>query len=348
MVVLNGSIDAKTVITFQGQLNSVRERGFGRFILDMENVKYVNSTGLGYLINLADTSGGDRAGISLVKVQPKVKVVFDMLGLNAFFKIYSSREEALKHLAPQGEAAAAQSPEPTQIMQPVRQQPAGAPAPAPPVRRPASRQMPVAPVKPASSGRIPARPRPASSGAIQPPAARPAAPAGGKVSTHVECQSCKALLAVKEVGTYKCPRCFVFFNYVGEDKVNFLPRQKMVPVQMSLNFTPECTEGLVEFVKHFAGRAGFKPQGVTEAQAAVKETVDTIKKHAYGGNDNNVYHVLLLAADSELEMRFADYGSTMNASKGDLFASARRNVDQLNIRNHPRGGNVVTLSKKAK
>ena len=97
LVILNGSIDAKTVITFQTHLNSVKERGVERFIMDMENVKYVNSTGLGYLINLSDSVTPDKGGISLVKVQPKVKVVFDMLGLNAFFKIYATRDEALKH-----------------------------------------------------------------------------------------------------------------------------------------------------------------------------------------------------------------------------------------------------------
>ena len=97
LVILNGSIDAKTVITFQTHLNSVKERGINRFILDMENVKYVNSTGLGYLINLSDSVNGEKGGIALVKVQPKVKVVFDMLGLNAFFKIYQTRDEALKH-----------------------------------------------------------------------------------------------------------------------------------------------------------------------------------------------------------------------------------------------------------
>ncbi|HXX93524.1 MAG TPA: STAS domain-containing protein, partial [Planctomycetota bacterium] len=98
IVILNGSIDAKTVITFQTHLNSVKERGIERFIMDMENVKYVNSTGLGYLINLSDSVGPEKGGISLVKVQPKVKVVFDMLGLNAFFKIFPTREEALKHM----------------------------------------------------------------------------------------------------------------------------------------------------------------------------------------------------------------------------------------------------------
>lgn len=99
MVALSGAIDAKTVVSFQNQLNAVRDRGISRFILDMENVKYVNSTGLGYLINLADSIQPQGGGVALVKVQPKVKIVFDMLGLNAFFNIYGSRKDALEHFA---------------------------------------------------------------------------------------------------------------------------------------------------------------------------------------------------------------------------------------------------------
>jgi anti-anti-sigma factor len=110
LVILNGSIDAKTVITFQTHLNSVKERGMNRFILDMEQIKYVNSTGLGYLINLSDSLETGEGGVTLVKVQPKVKVVFDMLGLNAFFKIYATRNDALKAFAAPASASAPTEP----------------------------------------------------------------------------------------------------------------------------------------------------------------------------------------------------------------------------------------------
>ena len=327
LVVLNGSIDAKTVITFQTHLSSIKERGIERFILDMENVKYVNSTGLGYLINLSDSVSPDRGGISLVKVQPKVKVVFDMLGLNAFFKIFQTREEALKHLAGAAaepvpssgsETATLKGREQTPVMQPAVRTPA--PAPPPP---------------PAASA------RPAA------PAAPPRPPAAAE-TLHVECQACKSLLAVLDVGTYKCPRCLTMFNYVGGGKVSFLPRQKALPVQMSLNFSAECVEGLLEFVKRLAGRTGFKPDGISEVQTAIRETVETIRQHAYGGNENNVYHVLMVATDSELELRFADYGSSLNSDRPGLFATVRKAVDRFDIKHHPKGGNVVTLSKRAK
>lgn len=321
LVILNGSIDANTVITFQTHLNTVKERGISRFILDMENVKYVNSTGLGYLINLSDSVQGGKGGISLVKVQPKVKVVFDMLGLNAFFKIFPTRDEALRYMMSE---PAASGTDQTVVL---KSRDATPPSPTSATPR---FHTPVSPSAP--------HPVPASFGAAGP----------ATETLHVECQACKALLAVREVGTYKCPRCLTPFNYVGGGRVSFLPRQKALPVQLSLNFSPECTEGLMEFVRRMSARSGFTPNGISEVQSAVRDTVETIRRYAYGGNENNVYHVLMVAVDSELEMRFADYGVSLNSDRGDLFGSVRRVMDRFELKNHPRGGNVVTLSKKAK
>jgi anti-anti-sigma factor len=341
LVVLNGSIDAKTVITFQTHLSSIKERGVERFVLDMENVKYVNSTGLGYLINLSDSVSPDRGGISLVKVQPKVKVVFDMLGLNAFFKIFQTREEALKHLT--GGGAAAEPPAalaaqetaalkaPTREMTPVIQHAVRTPASPAPQPAHASTPRVHTPAPPAAPA----------------PAAAPV-PAAAAETLHVECQACKTLLAVKDVGTYKCPRCMALFNYVGGGKVSFLPRQKALPVQMSLNFSPECVEGLLEFVRRMAQKTGFSAGTITEVQSAVKEMVETIRKHAYGGNENNVYHVLMVTADSELELRFADYGVSLSADRAEIFGNVRKFSDRFEVKNHPKGGNVVTIHKKAR
>ncbi len=330
LVVLSGSIDAKTVITFQTHLNSVKERGVQRFIMDMESVKYVNSTGLGYLINLSDTVGQDKAGgISLVKVQPKVKVVFDMLGLNAFFKIFNTREEALKHLT--AEPAVSSSDQTVILKSPMRE-----PTPGP---------SPTA-VTPRLHTHVAQAPSPPTSRSIAAPLAEGGV--GGAETLHVECQACRALLAVRELGTYKCPRCLTPFTYQGGGKVSFLPRQKALPVQLSLTFSSECTEGLLEFVRRFSAKSGFTPLTISEVQSAVKDTVELIRRHAYGGNENNVYHVLMVSVDSEIEMRFADYGASLNSDKGDLFASVRKVMDRCELKNHPKGGNVLTLAKKAK
>jgi anti-anti-sigma factor len=339
LVILNGSIDAKTVITFQTHLNSVKERGINRFILDMENVKYVNSTGLGYLINLSDSVNGEKGGIALVKVQPKVKVVFDMLGLNAFFKIYQTRDEALKHFTTEPIAGPTEQ---TVVLKSTKAEP-------PPAAVPVSARPAVAEAAPAPSAPTP-RIAPSPAHVAHAPVAE-AAPAAGEL--HIECRTCKALLAVKDVGTYKCPRCFTLFNYVGGGKASFLPRRKAMPLQLSLNFSKECTQGLLEFVKLVSQQAGFTDGTANDLVSAVRSTVDSILQYAYGGNDNNIYHVMLVTADSEIELRFADYGSSITAEKTGadgrpVFDQARSVMDKFELRNHPKGGNVLTLSKKAK
>ena len=69
-----------------------------RFILDMTEVKYVNSTGISCLINLAESGGpGDRA-VTLVALQPKVKIIFDTMNVTPFFKTALSVDAAAKEL----------------------------------------------------------------------------------------------------------------------------------------------------------------------------------------------------------------------------------------------------------
>jgi anti-sigma B factor antagonist len=96
IVALSGAIDATTVVRLMGQITAARDRGVDRFILDMEKVTYVNSTGMGFLITLSDTTKG--AGVPIVRVQPKVRVIFDMMNLGSIFRMHSSREAALAEL----------------------------------------------------------------------------------------------------------------------------------------------------------------------------------------------------------------------------------------------------------
>ena len=315
LVVLNGSIDAKTVITFQTHLNSVKERGMNRFILDMEQIKYVNSTGLGYLINLSDSLGTDEGGITLVKVQPKVKVVFDMLGLNAFFKIYPTREDALSALTRVNRSA----------------------EPIPAKKSPTQK----APSRPAPAKHSPTKTAPAkktSAGALR-----------------ISCATCKSQISVKEPGTFKCPRCLSLFNYSGNGKASFLPRRSAPPVQMSLHFGVECTDGLVGFVKGLtlARDLGLGDEESNELESAVRETVSILHDHAYGGNRNNIYHVQIISSENNIELRFADYGASLSVDrKGadgqSIFSRLRGQVDRFELKNHPKGGNFIIISKGIK
>lgn len=317
IVTLKGSIDAKTVIQFQTRLNTIIEEGINRIIIDMEQVRYVNSTGLGYLINLADTVGSEQGMVVLANVQPKVKVVFDMLGLNAFFKIYSSRDSATRALR-EGAGVEASPTAETTFAPAVAEEPKSEP---PPMDAPTIQ--------------------------VSPPVKREPVHAPEPVTAHreanIDCQFCRQTLTVDGPGTYKCPRCFAMFDYASPERVTFVPKRPVYPVQMTLNFTNECTEGLLNFVRALAKRGALPEGSITGLQSEIRNVVDTIRRHSYGGNDNNVYHVLMVLNDSELELRFVDYGRQLN---GELFSRTQRAVDRFEHKPHPRGGNIISMAKK--
>lgn len=112
IVTLNGPIDARTVISFKTQIESAKGRGLRTFVMDMEKVSYINSTGLSYLISIADSGDPSRPGIVLLKIQAKVKVLFDMMGLGPLFKFVYSLDEALQSLGAPASAKAASPPAP--------------------------------------------------------------------------------------------------------------------------------------------------------------------------------------------------------------------------------------------
>ncbi|NUN48700.1 MAG: STAS domain-containing protein [Candidatus Brocadiae bacterium] len=326
LVVLAGSIDAKTVPGFQEQLNRVKDDGVTKFVLDMENIKYVNSTGLGFLVNLADSLDPKGGGIALVKLHPKVKVVFDMLGLNAFFKIFNNRTDAMAQMAG---GAPSKAPE-------------VAPAPAP-----VSGSVFPPPMAPAIATL--SRPQTMQTQSFT------QVPAGEEVSVQgqqLECASCKATLVVPEPGNYKCPRCSAIFTFTREGKANFLPRRRLTPIQMTLTCSTECTEGLVTMAGLLARRAGFNGDVAKSLESSVRESAQTIIDKAYASNEQCTYQVLMVASDNEVSIKFSDYGKVIPADDKDgsgkpVFSQTRKVMDVFDLKAHPKGGNILTLSKRS-
>ncbi len=312
-VQMSGAIDASTVVNFQANLEKLKAEGTKKFLLDMEGIRYVNSTGLGSLVKLADVLETEGGAIVLIKIHPKVKVVFDMLGLNAFFRIFNSDEEAVKHLknlpALSARAAAAAAPPPP----------------------------PPAPV---------ARPAPAPSHAPAYPAPSYGAPAGGRGGPFtVICAGCRIPLRVPEPGGFRCPRCLAVFRVGGDGAAQPVPERRAHAVHLTLTGSDPCVEGLRALVASLAKGAGFGPDAVRSVQSSVDEVVRAILDKAYGGNRQRSFSVFLAAGTGELALTFADTGQTLDGQAS--FSTTRSSMDQFAVKAHPRGGNVLTMSKRA-
>ena len=97
-IVIEGGVNATNATLLKDRITASLDRKTTFVSILMRNVAYINSSGFGYFMDLAGMLERRGGSLVLVEVQPKVKVVFDMLGLNAFFKIFPTREEALDYL----------------------------------------------------------------------------------------------------------------------------------------------------------------------------------------------------------------------------------------------------------
>lgn len=96
---ISGSIDTKTVISFQEKLKKVHKEGNHNFVLELSELHYINSTGVSTLVNVSDSLEKVSGKILIVNPHPKAKMVFDVLGLNAFFQTFSTIPEAFKAIS---------------------------------------------------------------------------------------------------------------------------------------------------------------------------------------------------------------------------------------------------------
>ncbi len=94
-VKLNGRFDANTSDAVE---NFIRERigkGCSRFVLNMENVSFISSAGLRVVIIIARELRNQHQGdLHIAVLQPSVKRVFEISGLNNILKMFDDEQTA--------------------------------------------------------------------------------------------------------------------------------------------------------------------------------------------------------------------------------------------------------------
>lgn len=95
IVNLAGEIDLRSSPNLRTELLQLSERKPARVIINLEGVNYVDSSGVGTLVEFkrrSERGGGGR--VVLVGLQPRVRSVFEITKLDQFFTIAGSLDEA--------------------------------------------------------------------------------------------------------------------------------------------------------------------------------------------------------------------------------------------------------------
>ncbi len=95
IVSISGSLDAATAPVLDKKLLGEIEKSPRVILVNMGNLEYIASAGLGTLINANEILTARGSALRLCCLNEKVKKIFKLLGFLELFTIYESEEEAM-------------------------------------------------------------------------------------------------------------------------------------------------------------------------------------------------------------------------------------------------------------
>jgi anti-sigma B factor antagonist len=98
IVDLNGEIDVYTSPKVKDAIGDLIDKGHYNLIINLEKVRYIDSTGLGVLIGGLKRVREHGGTVNLVCTNPQIKKIFDITGLVKIFGIYDDEDAAMKAL----------------------------------------------------------------------------------------------------------------------------------------------------------------------------------------------------------------------------------------------------------
>ncbi|KIH76627.1 anti-sigma B factor antagonist [Geoalkalibacter ferrihydriticus] len=88
-------LDAHNSGELKSQMLSLFEESKNHLVIDLQEVRFVDSSGLGALVSGFKNASARNGNLKLCGLQPQVKSMFELTRLHRVFEIFSGLEEAL-------------------------------------------------------------------------------------------------------------------------------------------------------------------------------------------------------------------------------------------------------------
>lgn len=95
VVAASGEIDVATASVLRDRLTELVEAGATRLVVDLEDVAFIDSTGLGVLVGGVRRARAEGGDLRLVCTNTRILKVFAATGLDEVFSIGSTVDEAV-------------------------------------------------------------------------------------------------------------------------------------------------------------------------------------------------------------------------------------------------------------
>ena len=86
-VALQGEFDIYTATKLKESLSVINEENIKDVVINMQNLEYIDSTGLGILVGVLKRLKQKEKDIYILNTKPNVKKIFTITGLDKIFKL---------------------------------------------------------------------------------------------------------------------------------------------------------------------------------------------------------------------------------------------------------------------
>ncbi len=102
VVEVGGEVDVYTAPRLREAVVTAIESGSTRMVIDVENVEFLDSTGVGVLVGALKKVRSGGGTLDIVCTQPRLLKIFDITGLDKVFGLHTSVSEAVSRTWPHG------------------------------------------------------------------------------------------------------------------------------------------------------------------------------------------------------------------------------------------------------
>jgi anti-sigma B factor antagonist len=101
IVDVKGEMDLYNSYQLKELIMKMLEKKVARFIINLGDVDYIDSSGIGALINICSTIKKMNHRIAIINIHGSVKKVIELMKLMGYFPISPSLEDAIRKMEPQ-------------------------------------------------------------------------------------------------------------------------------------------------------------------------------------------------------------------------------------------------------
>lgn len=94
IVMLGGEVDLSSASKIYAWIWQSAGKGNRQLIINLDNVNFMDSSGLQVLLRLREKLSGQNSAVLLVKPQPQVRRLFQLTGFDKLFRLFEDNDEA--------------------------------------------------------------------------------------------------------------------------------------------------------------------------------------------------------------------------------------------------------------